>query len=302
MSEIILTPDLRPLGKSGLNVGPIAWGMWRFGNASVAEGRALVEAALAAGMNLLDTADIYGFDGSGGFGDAESLLGQVLAESPGLRDRMVLATKGGITPPVPYDQSRNYLMRALDNSLRRLGTDHVDLYQVHRPDILTHPEDLARTLDEMVASGKVRALGISNFTLSHTRALMHFLQTPLASIQPEFSPLHLDPMIDGTFDEAMIHDIAILAWSPLGGGRLGDPQDERASAVATALDKVAGKFGVSRAAATYSWIMAHPARVIPIIGSQRAARIAEANDAFKIEWTRQDWYDVLVAARGEKLP
>ena len=302
MSEISLTPDLRPLGKSGLMVGPIAWGMWRFGNASVAEGRALVEAALAAGMNLLDTADIYGFDGQNGFGDAESLLGQVLAESPALRDRMVLATKGGITPPVPYDQSRDYMMAALDNSLRRLGTDHIDLYQVHRPDILTHPEELARTLDEMVASGKVRAVGISNFTLSHTRALAHFMQAPLASIQPEFSPLHLDPMIDGTFDEAMTHDIALLAWSPLGGGRLGNPQDARAMAVAEALDSVAAKFGVSRAAATYSWIMAHPARVIPIIGSQRAERIAEANDAYKIRWTRQDWYDVLVAARGERLP
>lgn len=302
MSEIALTPDLRPLGKSGLMVGPIAWGMWRFGNASVAEGRALVEAALVAGMNLLDTADIYGFDGQTGFGDAESILGRVLAESPSLRDRMVLATKGGITPPVPYNQSRDYLMRALDNSLRRLGTDHIDLYQVHRPDILTHPEDLAQTLDSMVASGKVRAVGISNFTLSHGRALAHFLSAPLASIQPEFSPLHLDPMIDGTFDEAMVHDVALLAWSPLGGGRIGNPQDDRARAVANALDAVAAKFGVSRAAATYSWIMAHPARVIPIIGSQRVERIAEANDAYKIQWTRQDWYDVLVAARGERLP
>jgi len=261
-----------------------------------------VEAALDAGMNLLDTADIYGFDGQSGFGDAESLLGKVLAESPGLRDRMVLANKGGITPPVPYDQSRDYLMNALDDSLRRLGTDRVDLYQVHRPDILTHPEDLGQTLDAMVASGKVRAVGISNFTLGHTRALTHFLSTPLASIQPEFSPLHLDPLVDGTFDEAMMRDIAILAWSPLGGGRIGDPHDERARAVAAALDAVAQKFGVGRAAATYSWIMAHPARVIPIIGSQRVERIAEANDAYKIKWTRQDWYDVLVAARGERLP
>lgn len=283
-------------------VGSIAWGMWRFGNASVTEGRGLVEAALEAGMNLLDTADIYGFDGQNGFGDAESLLGRVLAESPALRGRIVLATKGGITPPVPYDQSRAYLMTALENSLRRLGTDHVDLYQVHRPDILTHPEDLARTLDEMVASGKVRAVGISNFTLSHTQALAHFMSAQLASIQPEFSPLHLDPLVDGTFDEMMVRDVAILAWSPLGGGRIGEPKTQREADVAAALDRVAVKFGVSRAAATYSWIMAHPARAIPIVGSQRVERIAEATDAYKIRWTRQDWYDVLVAARGEKLP
>ncbi len=302
MSEIRFTPDPRPLGKSGIAVSPIAWGMWRFGHSTAAEGRALIEAAFAAGITLFDTADIYGFDGSGGFGDAETLLGRILAESPELRGRMVLATKGGIMPPIPYDQSREYLMGALDASLRRLGTDHVDLYQVHRPDILTHPQDLARTLDDMVASGKVRAVGVSNFTLSHTRALAHFMTTPLASIQPEFSPLALTPMIDGSFDEAMAHEVAVLAWSPLGGGRIGRPESEREIAVAAALDKVAERFGVGRAAATYSWIMAHPARVIPIVGSQQTARIAEAADAFTIRWTRQDWYDVLIAARGERLP
>lgn len=302
MSEIDLTPDKRPLGKSGLIVGSIAWGMWRFGNASVTEGRTLVEAALGAGMNLLDTADIYGFDGESGFGDAESLLGRVLAESPGLRDRMVLATKGGITPPVPYDQSRAYLTTALENSLRRLGADHIDLYQVHRPDILTHPEDLARTLDQMVASGKVRAVGISNFTLSHTRALAQFMSAPLASIQPEFSPLHLDPMIDGTFDEMMMRDVAILAWSPLGGGRIAEPGTAQERAVAAALDAKAEEAGVSRTTAAYAWIMAHPVRAIPIVGTQNAQRIAEIGDVFKVKWTRGEWYEVLVASRGEKLP
>ncbi len=302
MSDFQLTPELRPLGKSGLMVGPIAWGMWRFGNVSAAEGHALVEAALDAGINLLDTADIYGFDGQNGFGDAEALLGRVLAETPSLRDRMVLATKGGVAPPVPYDQSRPYMMTALDNSLRRLGTDRIDLYQVHRPDILTHPQELAQTLDAMVASGKVRAVGISNFTLSHTRALVHFMSSPLISIQPEFSPLHLDPLLDGTFDEAMVNDVALLAWSPLGGGRIGNPGSDREIAVAAALDTVAHRFGVSRAAAAYSWIMTHPARVIPIIGSQRVERIAEAAAAYQVRWTRQDWYAVLVAARGERLP
>ncbi|WP_415642421.1 aldo/keto reductase [Sphingomonas antarctica] len=302
MSEIQLTPDPRPLGKSGIMVSPIAWGMWRFGNASVDEGRRLIEAAFDAGITLFDTADIYGFNGSSGFGDAESLLGQVLAQTPELRARMVLATKGGIAPPVPYDQSGAYLMAALDASLRRLGVEQVDLYQVHRPDILTHPHDLARTLDDMIASGKVRAVGVSNFTLPQARALESFLAAPLASYQPEFSPLQLGPMTDGLFDLAMERDIAVLAWSPLGGGRLGDPKDDRGAAVAKALDVIAEQFAVSRAAATYSWLMAHPARVIPIVGSQRVERIAEAADAFKIRWTRQSWYDVLVAARGEKLP
>ncbi len=302
MSEITLTPDPRPLGKSGIQVSPIAWGMWRFAGRSVTEGRSLIEAAFDAGITLFDTADIYGFDGSGGFGDAETLLGDVFAESPDVRERMVLATKGGITPPVPYDQSRAYLMAALDASLRRMKVEQVDLYQVHRPDILTHPQELARTLDDMIASGKVRAVGVSNFTPEQCGALSVYLNAPLASVQPEFSPLHLEPLTNGLFDRAMADDVAILAWSPLGGGRVGDPQDARGSAVATALDAIAGKFAVSRAAATYSWIMAHPARVIPIVGTQNPGRIAEVADAFKITWSRQDWYDVLVAARGEKLP
>ena len=302
MSEITLSPEPRALGKSGLTVSPIAWGMWRFGNATVDEGRRLVEAALAAGVTLFDTADIYGFDGANGFGDAESLLGQVLAQSPALRGRMVLATKGGITPPVPYDSSRGYLMRALDHSLRRLGVDHVDLYQIHRPDILTHPEEVARTLDDMVASGKVRAVGVSNYAPDQSRTLAAFLRTSLASQQPEFSPLHLEPITNGLFDQAMKHDVAVLAWSPLGGGRIGEPTTPREQAVAAALDTVAQAHGVSRAAAAYSWIMAHPVRAIPIVGTQNPARIAEGTDAFKLGWPRAAWYAVLGAARGEKLP
>ena len=283
-------------------VSPIAWGMWRFGNAGVDEGRRLIEAAFEAGITLFDTADIYGFDGESGFGDAETLLGEIIHGAPALRERMVLATKGGITPPVPYDSSAGYLAHALENSLRRLRIEQVDLYQVHRPDILAHPHEVARALEDMVAAGKVRAIGVSNYTLEQTRALAAFLSVPLASQQPEFSPLALAPLTDGLFDLAMADDVATLAWSPLGGGRIAEPGTAQERAVAAALDAVADKFGVGRAAATYGWIMAHPARVIPIVGTQNPGRIAELADVWKITWSRQDWYDVLVAARGEKLP
>lgn len=302
MSEMQLTPESRPLGKSGIMVSPIAWGMWRFSHAGVTTGRRLIEAAFDAGVTLFDTADIYGFDGDGGFGDAEALLGEIFAESPGLRARMVLATKGGITPPVPYDSSRAYLMDALDASLRRMRTDHVELYQIHRPDVLAHPQEVARTLEDMVTSGKVRAVGVSNYTLAQHRALAAFLSIPLASTQPELSPLAIEPVEGGLLDLAMETDLAVLAWSPLGGGRIGDPQDQQAVAVAAALDIVATEAGVSRAAAAYGWIMAHPARAIPIVGTQNVDRIGEIADVFKCRWTRERWYDVLVAARGEKLP
>ncbi|WEK00166.1 MAG: aldo/keto reductase [Candidatus Sphingomonas phytovorans] len=289
--------ESRPLGKSGISVSPLAWGMWRFKGDDVLAARALVESALDSGISLFDTADIYGADGAG-FGTAEALLGRVLADAPELRARMVLATKGGIVLDVPYDSSPSYLESALDASLRRLGVDQVDLWQIHRPDLLANPQETARALERMVQSGKVRAIGVSNFTTPQVSALLAFLSVPLASIQPEFSALRTAPLWDGVVDQAMAHDLAVLAWSPLGGGRLGAADGP----VGGLLAAQGGKFGVSAGAAAYSWLMVHPATVIPIVGSQTPARIREACDAFKVEWTRAEWYAVLEASIGERLP
>ncbi|MFY7746119.1 MAG: aldo/keto reductase [Erythrobacter sp.] len=304
MSELPLPPATRSLGTSGIAVSPIAWGMWRLAEDGRTAGDAakLVHAALDAGITFLDTADIYGFDGAGGFGDAEVLLGEVLAAEPGLRSRMVLATKGGILPPLPYDQSAEYLNTAIDASLRRLQVDSVDLWQIHRPDILAHPQEVARVLDDAVASGKIRTLGVSNFTQAQIAALQHFLGHKLVSTQPEISPLRITCFENGELDQAMMLGLTPLAWSPLGGGRLAAPETARDKAVAAALDAVAEAQGVSRTVAAYSWLMAHPAGIIPIIGSQNAARIAEGAAALKVRWTRTDWYAVLVAARGVPLP
>ncbi|WP_086607114.1 aldo/keto reductase [Erythrobacter donghaensis] len=304
MSELPLPPATRRLGASTIEVSPIAWGMWRLAEdgRTTADAAKLVHAALDAGITFLDTADIYGFDGSGGFGDAEVLLGEVIAAEPALRDRMVLATKGGILPPLPYDQSADYLRKAIDDSLRRLQVDSVDLWQIHRPDILAHPQEVARVLDDAVASGKVRALGVSNFTQAQIAALQHFLGNKLATTQPEISPLRIDCFENGELDQAMMLGLTPMAWSPLGGGRLAAPETAREKAVAAALDAVAEAQGVSRTACAYSWLMAHPAGIIPIIGSQNAARIAEGAEALKVRWTRTDWYAVLIAARGVPLP
>lgn len=304
MSELPLPPATRILGNSGVEVSPIAWGMWRLAEngRTAADAARLVHAALDSGITFLDTADIYGFNGSGGFGDAEALLGAVLAAEPALRDRMVLATKGGILPPLPYDQSADYLRKAIDDSLRRLKVDSVDLWQIHRPDILAHPQEVARVLDDAVASGKVKTLGVSNFTIGQIAALQHFLGHKLVATQPEISPLRIDCFANGELDQAMMLGLTPLAWSPLGGGRLAAPEAPRDKAVAAALDAVAAAQGVSRSVAAYSWLMAHPAGIIPIIGSQNAERIAEGAEALKVRWTRTDWYAVLVAARGERLP
>lgn len=300
MSDFLPAPATVNL--AGHDVAPIAWGMWRFAGADLAAARARVDAAFEAGVTLFDTADIYGCDTPGGFGSAEALLGDVLADAPGLRDKMVLATKGGIILGVPYDSSAPYLTSAMDISLKRLRTDHVELWQIHRPDLLTHPQEIARALEDAHRAGKIGAIGVSNFTPAQTAALAKFLPVPLVSHQSEFSPLHLAPLFDGIFDQSMAEGMSFLAWSPLGGGRLGDPEGERGQAIAGLLDAKAAEYGVSRAAATYSWVMAHPARPIPIVGTQNPDRIKEIPQAFVPRWTRAEWYAVLQTSMGENLP
>lgn len=301
MSQLPPPQRLRPLGKSGIKVSGLAWGMWRF-EGTPDSGLRLVEAALDSGINFFDTADIYGFTGNDGFGDAEALLGRILAANPGLRGRMVLASKGGIMPPLPYDSSAAYLSSAIDASLARLQTDVLDLWHIHRPDILTHPQELAETVQAAFKAGKIRAVGVSNFTLAQITALQRFLDLPLASTQPEVSPLCLASIENGELDMAMQHDLAVMAWSPLGGGRIASPGNDRERAVAAALDAVAEAQNVSRTAAAYSWLMAHPAGMIPIVGTQNSGRIAEAAQAYEVTWSRDTWYDVLAASRGEELP
>ncbi|WP_411287890.1 aldo/keto reductase family oxidoreductase [Phenylobacterium sp.] len=302
-SSFLLDPVAsRPLYAGGPEVSSVAWGMWRFAGDDVAAAEARINAALDAGVTLFDTADIYGPDNGEPFGAAEALLGRVLVRDKGLADRMVIATKGGIVMGTPYDSSAAYLTSAIDASLSRMGVEHLALWQIHRPDMLTHPSEIAQALAVAHRAGKIGAVGVSNFTPWQVEALAMHLPFPIVSCQPEFSPLAIAALTNGVLDQAIARHMAVLAWSPLGQGRLGDPKDERAHAVAAALNVKARAYGVSRAAAAYSWIMAHPARPIPIVGTQTPARIAEIPDAFKPRWTRADWYQVLIASLGEPLP
>lgn len=294
----------RQLGNSDLEVGPIAYGCWRFAGTDVATARAKVETALECGMTLVDTADIYGFDkGAGGegpgFGTAEELLGRVLADAPDLREAMVLATKGGIDPGVPYDSGARYLERACEASLARLGIDVIDLYQVHRPDLLVHPAEVAGALSDLRATGKVREVGVSNYTPAQTAALQAHLDIPLVTTQPELSLVHLDPLDDGVLDHAMARGITPLAWSPLGGGRL--VAGEAPPALVAELAALAEREEVGLAAIALAFVMAHPSGAIPIVGTQHPERIREAATATTVELSKADCYR-LIAAAGRALP
>jgi predicted oxidoreductase len=304
MSSLIFDASPRPLGDSGLFSSALGWGMWRFAGGDAGAARARIDAALEIGVTLFDTADIYGPDNGEPFGAAESLLGQVFKEDKGLRDRMVLATKGGIVIGEPYDSRASYLMAACDASLRRMGVDHIDLYQIHRPDHLAHPAEAAEAFVRLKEKGKIRAAGVSNYTPAQTAALQAHLPFRLATIQPELSPLAHHAIENGVLDQACAQGYGVLAWSPLGQGRIGAASggDSRVNAVTKALDAIAERQGVSRTAVAYAWVGLHPSRPAPLIGTQTPARIREAAQAFQVSMTRADWYNVLVAARGAPMP
>ena len=268
----------------------------------VDEAQAMIEAALAAGMNLIDNADVYGLDWGGtGFGACEELLGKVLRQAPQLRDPMVLATKGGIIPPIPYDQSDSYLRSAVDASLGRLGVDTIDLYQIHRPDLYAHPAEMAATLTSLREAGKIREVGVSNFTVAQHDALAAHLPFPIASTQPQFSITSLDPMRDGTFDRAMRDGVTPLAWSPLGGGALATGEGVEPDLLAV-IDRLAEREGVDRATIALAFVLCHPAEPVAILGTQNPDRIAEANKALGVHLDRTDCYELIVASEGVPLP
>jgi aryl-alcohol dehydrogenase-like predicted oxidoreductase len=296
------------LGQDGPDIGAIAYGCWRFATSTVQEADSKIRTALDCGMTLIDTADIYGMDAPGGFGSAESVLGEVLKANPSLREAMVLATKGGIIPPRPYNSSYDYLTKAMDRSLARLKVDYVDLYQIHRPDLTTPFEETARALNDMIKAGKTKYIGISNFTVSQTRALQAHLDHPLVTLQPEFSALEQAPITNGVLDYASETSAAVLAWSPLAGGRLAtgrpDPRmDDRTFAnIIGVIDRLCDKHKATRTQIALAFIMSHQAKVVPIIGTQNVDRIKEAASAAHVALDARDFYDMVEANRGVPMP
>ena len=286
----------------------MSWGCWRLVTDDISEARRRMETALSLGMNMIDTADVYGLDwGGSAFGLSESIIGRVLAQAPGLRSEIVLATKGGIDPGVPYDSSPAYLESAIDASLKRLGVERIDLWYVHRPDMLTHPADVADTLARLVAKGKLATIGVSNHTVAQVDALMAHLPegVPVAANQVEFSAAHLLPLRDGTLDQCMRDQRMAVAWSPLGGGRLLDNGTEAEGSEAqliAVLDELAANHGVSRAVILVAFVLAHPCAPVVVIGSQNTDRMADLAGAVDVSLSRAECYRIIEASEGVRLP
>jgi predicted oxidoreductase len=214
---------------------------------------------------------------------------------------VVLATKGGIRPPTPYDSSRAYLTEAVEASLRRLGTDVIDLYQIHRPDLLSHPAEVAGTLAALRDAGKIREVGVSNHTVAQTLALAAHLPFPLVTVQPEYSAAHLDPLFDGTFDACLTAGTVPLVWSPLAGGRLATGEGVGPELLSV-LDRLAAERGTDRATIALAFVLAHPARPVAIVGTQQPGRLETSLRALDVALDRDDAYAIIQASLGQPLP
>jgi predicted oxidoreductase len=310
-----------PLGRSGLKSSALAYGCWRLAGTwspdevtpdVEAAGRRAIHAAYDAGFTFFDNADIYTS------GVCERILGRALKEVSGMRERVIVATKGGIrrpgdpdsSSPHRYDSSREHLVRACEASLRRLEIETIDLYMIHREDFLGDPEEIAGVFDELHRTGKVRFFGVSNFRPTFIAALLKHCRQPVITHQLEISLARLAPFTDGSLDQCLAERMTPLAWSPLAGGLMGDGASKllpaqrtyRTETLLPALDEIAAARGTSRTVIALAWLMKHPSGIIPIVGSARPERITEAAKAGELELDREEWYRLFVAARGEPLP
>jgi predicted oxidoreductase len=306
-----------PLGRSELRTSRLAYGCWRIARTSdpavdLQTGRAALEAALDSGYTLFDHADIY-CDGR-----AEEVFGRVLSEMPGVREKIVVASKCGIRKsgdPLPdapyrYDFSRDYIVRQCEASLRRLEVERIDVYQLHRPDWLMDAHEVADAFDRLHRAGKVRVFGVSNFLPSQLDLLQSAWAQPLVMNQIEISLCQRGAFSDGTLDQCQTKKIVPLAWSPLGGGLLADGASEildhqrsyRVADLIATLDEIARAHGTTRDVIAIAWLLRHPSGIVPIVGSTRPERIRAATKATDIVLTREEWYRLLTAARNEPLP
>lgn len=305
----------------GLGCGNITgtWDVSQIGAANEKRAIAAFEAALESGITLYDLADVYAF------GACETMFGKCLKAVPGARERICIATKGGILLPpdgsdTRYDLSGDYLRGAIDASLRRIGVEKIDIYYLHRPDPLAHPQDTAAALDEAVSSGKVGAVGVSNYFPEQMRALQKFLDAPLVCNQLNLSLQRLRPFYegwdfgenalregrsgDGVLDFCMAENIVPVAYSPLGAGRIarGEWHDEREKNLGETLRVLAEKYARTPVQIALAWLLSHPSGIVPLVGSNDPGHIREAAAAPDLRLSRDDWYLLFTTAWGRKVP
>ena len=298
------------LGKSGLQVPTIAVGCMRISNLTDYEISKFINTSVELGANFFDHADIYGA------GKCEEVFGKALNGS--MREKVIIQTKCGIRKGM-YDFSYDHIVNSVDGSLKRLGTDYIDVLLLHRPDALMEPEEVARAISYLKESGKVRNFGVSNQNPYQMQLLQNALDMPICANQLQLGVMHT-PMIDsginvnmynesstvrdgGVLDFCRLNNITIQPWSPMQYGFFEGcfVDNDKFPELNAALEKIGNKYGVSKTTMAIAWLLRHPAKMQPVTGTTNLTRLTDSIKASEINITREEWYEIYRAA-GNKLP
>ena len=303
--------DHAALCAGGPDVSSLAWGSWRAieqfeGPADLAR---FLGAILDIGITTLDAADVYG-----GYA-AEAFLGKALAELGADAEQFEIITKCGIAAKSParpehkvkhYNSSAAHIRASAEASCRHLGRERINVLLIHRPDILMDAKETADAFDALIAAGTIGYAGVSNFTAPQIELFHAALKSPLVTNQIEFSPLHLDPIEDGTLDQAQRLGIRPMLWSPFGGGSLFSGDAPQAARIRAALEGVAENYGLGLAGAgagpaAIAWLMRHPTKPVPVVGTSKLDRLKGLVAAANVSLDRQDWYAIYEAILGRRV-
>ncbi|HEX6891647.1 MAG TPA: aldo/keto reductase [Chryseolinea sp.] len=271
-----------------------AW-RWTLSDNQVSQ---LIHRSLDVGITTFDHADIYGDHCN------EEIFGNVIRKERSLREQIEIVTKCGIKFPSQkrpsswvkhYDTSKQHIIWSVDNSLKMLHTDRLDLLLIHRPDPLLNPAEVTEAFTSLKQSGKVLHFGVSNFTPTQFEMLQSYLPFPLVTNQLEISITHNLPLFDGSLDILMKHRVSPMGWSPLGGGKL--MQNDK-----TELFSKTSKYNATEAQLSLAWLLKHPSSIFPVVGTTKPERIVESSKAVNLELDLQDWFEMLKVVQGKEMP
>ena len=280
-------------------IGTMRWGIWG-SELSVSEVQNLIETSLQCGFTTFDHADIYG-----GY-TTEKLFGEAWKGMNLAREDVQFISKCGIEYPggikpfetKTYNYSQDYIIRCVEESLQNLQTDYLDLLLLHRPSPLMNPPEIAMAFKTLLQEGKVRNFGVSNFTTSQFDLMNEFF--PISTNQVEISVNRREALFDGTLDQMMLYNIRPMAWSPMGNYFTSDSEEN--IRIKTVLTELNTKYNATDDQLLLAWLLKHPSGIIPVIGTSNAERIKAAKESLNIDLDRVDWFRILIAAQGHKVP
>jgi predicted oxidoreductase len=288
-------------------ISRIVYGMWRVGDVddtSPKHVQAKIEACLEQGITTIDQADIYG-----GY-TAEAILGNCFAQAPKLAEQVEIITKCDIVAPVGrysdarvkyYDTSAAHIKNSIDISLKEMRIEKIDVLLIHRPDPFMDHHETGKALDDAIASGKIRAAGVSNFKPHDWNLLQSAMKNTLVTNQIEISVLARDTFTNGDLAFHQQNNVSPMAWSPLGGGSLFDKTEAKTKALRDVLTRISKEQNFSMDAIAIAWLLKHPANIVPVMGTNNLQRIAKFSDAMKVALDRQTWFEILTAAQGHEV-